>query len=320
MKNRKKLLFTGACIALALLLVGVALYYISWPTDVEIDNWHMTKSDGFDVAGVHMKLTLRRHNYIFRPAEYEILEFDALDRDDGFTLSLPEGCRAVSQHTDPSYVITQGFFKGNMANEPNDCYFAFSIENGLFILNYPKTSFYLVGYTDQYHRPIQVADYFSDFIDNGCEPPLSTESAININGTETTLRIWNWAVVSADGEVIEEPDMKLNLRIRDYLSENPEFEVLSFDQPQENRYAYTMPNGNPMVHRNYYVIIWGAYWDRYLNKDYTSYYALNIKDGLFIAQYLDTEYYLIGFADKNYNPKDILKHFSGFIDSGCQPW
>ena len=36
--TRKKLLYMGACIVLVLLLVGVALYFVTWTTDVEINS------------------------------------------------------------------------------------------------------------------------------------------------------------------------------------------------------------------------------------------------------------------------------------------
>lgn len=170
--TRKKFLYIGVCIALAVLLVGVALYFISWPTDVALNNISTARSNGNALLGyMNATLTLRRHNYIFRPAEYEVLEFDAPEREDSFTVYLPEGCRAVSQHDDPSYVITQGYFKAAASDEAHEVYFAFSIDNGLFIARFPNGSpLYLVGYTDQYHRPIQVTDYFSDFIDNECQP------------------------------------------------------------------------------------------------------------------------------------------------------
>ena len=314
--TRKKLLYIGACLVLALLLVGVALYFVTWTTDVEINNWHNAKADGFDFSGVQMKLTLRRHNYIFRPAEYEIVDFEGLDREDGFTLSLPEGCRAVSQHANPSYVITKGYFKGNLADEPTECYFAFNVEKGLFISNYARLypTFYLVGYSDQYERPIQVTEYFSDFIEDGCMPP-SNDAAINLNGTEASLNILNWAIVSPEGEVMETPELNLKLCVHDYLSENPELEVLSFHVPQDDRYVFRLYSGNPVgIHNpnSKYRVYKGFSSDRYLSEGGSCQYFLSAENGYILTKVAETENYLIGSAKADYDVKEILEFFSKY--------
>lgn len=315
--TRKKLLYIGACIALAVLLVGVALYFVTWTTDVEINSWNKVKADGFDFSGVRMKLTLRKHNYIFRPAEYEIVDFEGLDREDGFTLSLPEGCRAVSQHDDPSYVITKGYFKGNLADESTECYYAFDIEKGLFISNYanPNPTFYLIGRAEKSLDTAQVMDYFSDFVENGCMPPPSNDSVINLNGTEASLNILNWAVVSADGEVIEMPDMKLKLRVQDYLSENPELEVLSFYVPKESRYKFNLYDGNPVgVHNpnSPYRVYKGVWRDTDSGESETCQYSLSVENGYILTKYADTGNYLIGSAKADCYVKEILKFFSKY--------
>lgn len=315
--TRKKLLYIGACITLAVLLVGVALYFIPRTTDVVIDKCSQFFPDGKTSVAIDAKIHLRRYDYLFRPSEYEMVEFNAASHIP-FTITLPENCRAVSQNEDPSFVIVQGYYRNKSLGKNYDCYFAISMENGYFIAKFPNDIYTFVGSAGTNYHPKDVLKYFSAFIDNSYEPSLSTKPAINSNGTEATLKIRNWAVVDADGEIIEKPDMKLDLRIQDYLSSNPEWEVLSFDQPQENRYKYTLPSSNPVKNVYSYVIIEGAYRDTILNKLYTNYYALSIKDGLFIAKHLDTEYYLIGSTDANYSPKDILSHFSAFIDIGCQ--
>ena len=168
--TRKKLLYMGACIVLVLALVGVALSFVTWTTDVEISHWNHVKASGFDFSYIPMKLTLRKHNYIFRPDEYEIVEFEGLEREDGFTLSLPEDCRAVSQNADPSYVITEGYFKGNLAEEATECYFAFNVEKGIFITGSSGSALYTVGRADESLTTYQVMDHFSDFVDNGFQP------------------------------------------------------------------------------------------------------------------------------------------------------
>ena len=113
----------------------------------------------------------------------------------------------------------------------------------------------------------------------------------------TDLEICNWAVVNADGEIV--------------------------DQPEENRYAYSLPNGDPEIklrHNLPYAVIWGSYRDRYLDNRYTSYFAISMEKGLFIAKHLDTENYLIGSVKADYDAKEILEFFSDFIDNGCKPW
>lgn len=137
----------------------------------------------------------------------------------------------------------------------------------------------------------------------------------------TDLEIDNWAVVSADGEIIETQDMDFYLRIYHYLYKKSEYQMKAFDQPEENRYEYLLPNGDPELRHHGlfpYTVVCGFYRDKYSNEDYLTYFAISMERGLFIAKHPDTEYYLIGSADANYSPKDILSHFSAFIDIGCQ--
>ena len=314
--TRKKLLYMGACIVLVLLLVGVALYFVTWTTDVEINNWNKAMPDGTNFSGVQMKLTLRKHNYIFRPAEYEIVDFEGLDREDGFTLSLPEGCRAVSQHANPSYVIVKGYFKGNMSNEPTECYYAFDIEKGLFISNFanPNPTFYLIGRAEKSLDTDQVMDYFSDFVEDGCMPP-SNDAAINLNGTEASLNILNWAIVSPEGEVIETPELKLRMCVHDYLSENPELEVLSFHVPQDDRYVFRLYSGNPVgIHNpnSKYRVYKGFSSDRYSGDGGSCQYFLSAENGYILTKVAETENYLIGSAKADYDVKEILEFFSKY--------
>lgn len=139
----------------------------------------------------------------------------------------------------------------------------------------------------------------------------------------TDLEICNWAVVNADGEIIETQDMDFYLRIYHYLYKESEYQMKAFDQPEENRYVYYLPSGDPEMHllaKIPYVVVWGFYEDKYLDEDYTSYFAISMEKGLFIAKHFDTENYLIGSADADYDTKEILEFFSDFIDNGCKPW
>ena len=315
--TRKKLLYIGACITLAVLLVGVALYFVTWTTDVEINNWNNVMPDGLNFSGVQTKLTLRKHNYIFRPAEYEIVEFEGLDREDGFTLSLPEGCRAVSQHSNPSYVIVKGYFKGNMSNEPTECYYAFDIEKGLFISNFanPNPTFYLIGRAEKSLDTDQVMDYFSDFVEDGCMPPIPNGPAISLNGTEASLNILNWAIVSPEGEVIETPELKLRMCVHDYLSENPELEMLSFHVPQDSRYLFYLDGGNPVgIHNpnSRYRVYKGVWRGADSYRSTSCQYSLSVENGYILTKYADTENYLIGSAKADYDVKEILEFFSKY--------
>ena len=310
--TRKKLLYIGACVALAVLLVGVALYFVTWTTDVEINNWRMVRADGFDLFSQDIKLRLRRHNYIFRPAEYEVLAYESgvLVASE---LSLPEGCRAVSQHDDPSYVITPGYSRDYESNKTSERYFAFSIENGIFIVG--NNTNYLIGRAEKSLDTAQVMDYFSDFIEDGCMPPSSNDSVIDLNGTEAALNIMNWAVVSGDGEVIEMPEMKLKLRVQDYLSENPELEVLSFYMPQESRYKFSLYDGNPVgVHNpnSPYRVYKGTWRDTDSGQSEKCQYSLSVENGYILTKYADTGNYLIGSARADCYAKEILEFFSKY--------
>lgn len=139
----------------------------------------------------------------------------------------------------------------------------------------------------------------------------------------TDLEICNWAVVNADGEIVETQDIDFYLRRKNYLFKEAEYQTKAFDQPEENRYAYSLPNGDPEIklrHNLPYAVIWGSYRDRYLDNRYTSYFAISMEKGLFIAKHLDTENYLIGSVKADYDAKEILEFFSDFIDNGCKPW
>jgi len=309
----KKLLYIGACVALAVLLVGVVLYFVTWTTDVEINNWRIVRADGFDLFSQDIRLRLRRHNYILRPAEYEVLAYES-----GVTvaseLSLPEGCRAVSQHDDPSYVITQGYSRSYELNTISELYFAFSMENGVFIASGNNTN-YLIGYADRSQKPAQILDYFSDFIENGCMPPLPDDSVINLNDTEASLNILNWAVVTPDGELVETPQMKLRLRVQDYLSENPELDVLSFYVPQDSRYVFRLYDGNPVgIHNpnSKYRVYKGFSSDRDSGDGGSCQYYLSVENGYILTKVAETGNYLIGSAKADYDVKEILKFFSKY--------
>lgn len=139
----------------------------------------------------------------------------------------------------------------------------------------------------------------------------------------TDLEICNWTVVNADGETVETLDMDLYLRKINYLFKESEYQTKAFDQPEENQYAYILANGNPVIENRHdwpYVIMWGFYEDKDLNESHTTHFAINMEKGLFIAKHFDTENFLIGSTDANYDTKEILEFFSDFIDNGCKPW
>jgi hypothetical protein len=97
----------------------------------------------------------------------------------------------------------------------------------------------------------------------------------------------------------------------------------AFDQPEENRYKYLLFNGDPELRLQGmfpYTVVWGNYYDWYLNKYYTCYFAISMEKGLFITKHLDTEYYLIGSADADYDTKEILEYFSDFVKKDCNPY
>ena len=169
MKNLKKILLIGTCIVLALLLVGVALYFVSWTTDVEINNCYEIFPNGITGVPIDVKLHLRRHDYLFRPSKYEILAYEAAEYVQ-FAFALPEGCRSVSQNDDPSFVVVPGYYLDTQNIEANAIYFAISMEKGLFVTRLGNSTFLLVGSADENYKYIEIVNYFSDFIDNGCQP------------------------------------------------------------------------------------------------------------------------------------------------------
>ena len=139
----------------------------------------------------------------------------------------------------------------------------------------------------------------------------------------TDLEIDNWAVVSADGEIIETQDMDFYLRIYHYLYKKSEYQMKAFDQPEENRYEYLLPMGDPELQLQGmfpYTVVWGFCRDKHLNKNYTSFFAISMERGLFIAKHFDTEYYLIGSANADYDTKEILEYFSDFVKKDCDPY